>query len=36
MPERDGVTNCVYDIAFKPDGSQLVAAVGAASSCTTQ
>jgi len=28
VPERDGVTNCVYDIAFKPDGSQLVAAVG--------
>ena len=28
VPERDGVKNCVYDIAFKPDGSQLVAAVG--------
>ena len=28
MPERDGVQNCVYDIAFRPDGLQLVAAVG--------
>lgn len=28
VPERDGVKNCVYDIAFSPDGMQLVAAVG--------
>ena len=28
VPERDGVKNCVYDIAFRPDGTQLVAAVG--------
>lgn len=28
VPERDGVKNCVYDIAFRPDGAQLVAAVG--------
>ena len=28
MPEKDGVRAVVYDIAFKPDGSQLVAAVG--------
>lgn len=28
VPERDGVKSCVYDIVFKPDGSQLVAAVG--------
>jgi len=28
VPERDGVKNCVYDIVFKPDGTQLVAAVG--------
>jgi len=28
VPERDGAKNCVYDIAFRPDGAQLVAAVG--------
>ena len=28
VPERDGVAPSVYDVCFKPDGSQLVAAVG--------
>ena len=28
VPERDGVTPCVYDMAFRPDGSQIVCAVG--------
>ena len=28
VPEKDGVKSCVYDIAFRPDGTQLVAAVG--------
>ena len=28
VPERDGAKSCVYDVCFKPDGSQLVAAVG--------
>ena len=28
VPERDGVLNTVWDIAFRPDGSQLVVAVG--------
>ena len=28
VPERDGQKSCVYDLAFRPDGSQLVAAVG--------
>lgn len=27
-PEKDGVPNVVYDLAFKPDGSQLICAVG--------
>ncbi|KAI8463130.1 MAG: intraflagellar transport protein [Monoraphidium minutum] len=27
-PEKDGVKNVCYDLCFKPDGSQLVAAVG--------
>ena len=29
VPERDGVKNCVYDIAFRPDGAQLVEVDGA-------
>lgn len=28
VPERDGVKACVYDLAFRPDGTQIVAAVG--------
>jgi intraflagellar transport protein 122 len=28
IPERDGVRTCVYDIAFNPAGTQLVAAAG--------
>mmetsp|Transcript_24173 Transcript_24173/g.65451 ORF Transcript_24173/g.65451 Transcript_24173/m.65451 type:complete len:1251 (-) Transcript_24173:228-3980(-) len=28
QPEREGAKNIVYDIAFRPDGSQLVAACG--------
>ena len=28
VPERDGVKSCVYSIAFKPDGTQFVAACG--------
>ena len=28
VPEREQVKSCVYDIAFRPDGQQLVAAVG--------
>ncbi|GBF97536.1 hypothetical protein Rsub_10459 [Raphidocelis subcapitata] len=28
-PEKEGVKNVCYDLCFKPDGSQLVAAVGA-------
>ena len=28
VPERDGIKSCVYDIAFRPDGSQIVVAVG--------
>lgn len=28
VPERDGVKSCIYDIAFSPDGKQLVAACG--------
>ena len=28
VPERDQVKACVYNLAFKPDGTQLVAAVG--------
>lgn len=27
-PERDGVANVCFDIAFKPDGTQLVAGIG--------
>lgn len=27
-PEKDGIKNVCYDLAFKPDGTQLVAAVG--------
>lgn len=27
-PEKDGIKNVCYDIAFKPDGTQLVAGVG--------
>lgn len=27
-PEKDGVANVVYDLAFKPDGSQLICGVG--------
>ena len=28
VPEREGVKSCVYDLAFNPSGTQLVAAVG--------
>lgn len=28
VPERDSVKSCVYDLAFNPTGTQLVAAVG--------
>ncbi|WIA11467.1 hypothetical protein OEZ85_011583 [Tetradesmus obliquus] len=28
-PEKDGIRNVCYDLCFKPDGSQLVAGVGA-------
>ena len=28
VPEREGIKSCVYDLAFSPDGRQLVAAVG--------
>ena len=28
VPERDGIKSCVYDLAFNPAGTQLVAAVG--------
>ena len=27
-PERDGVRSVCYDVAYKPDGTQLVAGVG--------
>ncbi len=28
VPERDSVKPCVYDMCYRPDGSQLVVAVG--------
>ena len=28
VPDRDGIKSVVNDLAFKPDGTQLVAAVG--------
>lgn len=28
IPERDGIKSYIYDLCFKPDGSQLVIAVG--------
>ncbi len=28
VPERDGIKSCVYSIAYRPDGAQLVVAVG--------
>jgi intraflagellar transport protein 122 len=28
IPERDGQQTAVYDMAFSPDGAQLIAAVG--------
>ena len=28
VPDRDGIKSVVNDICFKPDGTQLVAAVG--------
>ena len=28
VPERDSIKPCVYDMCYRPDGSQLVVAVG--------
>ena len=28
QPDRDAVKSIVYDLAFRPDGTQIVAAVG--------
>ena len=28
VPDRDGIRSCCYDVAYKPDGTQLVTGIG--------